>query len=144
MRLELSIDAPFCAADPPTTSKDDVADFLGTRKVHCIRYLRYPKSFTDRADIDFHITAGGVDSYVMALDAITPDDALRKAESAVEKYQEMRHLREDGGQAQFVSLLDDTDYQYKWKDECYEMLEPLSVVVQWSKPDEFLKILKAE
>ena len=126
------------------TFQDDVADFLDARKVHCIRYLRYPKRFTDRADIDFHVTAGGVDSYVMALDAITPDDAVRMAKLAVEKYQEMRHLMEDGGQAQFVTLLDDIGYLYEWKDECYKMLEPLSAVAKWSEPDEFLKILKVE
>ena len=61
------------------------------------------------------------------------------AERVLAAWHDLNHLAAGPEALTFVSLFDDT--ADVWADEDFRLVEPLSTVSRWSRPDEFAVVL---
>lgn len=67
--------------------------------------------------------------------------ARRVTERVVASLHDLSHLKVIQPQLGFVSLFDDTEDV--WQEEDFRLVQDLSFVARWSRPDEFEAILRA-
>jgi hypothetical protein len=67
--------------------------------------------------------------------------ARRIVEHFVAGWHDLSHLKGGAQTIEFVSLFDDT--ADVWTPEDFRLLDDLSVVTRWSRPDEFEQVLRA-
>ena len=120
---------------------DEVADYLSQ---HDFQYER-SKKMTGRSGkiwaVDFHIPAppGATpdaerDSLIHLLSTSNRSAARRISEHVVTIWHDLSHAAMNR-----ISLFDDT--ADVWDDEDYRLLESLSQVAYWSRPDEFAQLM---
>ena len=66
--------------------------------------------------------------------------AHRVSEHVLAAWHDLNHLAAGPEALTFVSLFDDA--ADVWADEDFRLVEPLSTVAHWSRPDEFAAVLR--
>lgn len=118
---------------------DDVADFLTERKFLFDR----TKPFVGRSQrtwtIEFVVQTKMRKSLVQVLSTANRAAAHRVSEHVLAAWHDLHHLAEAPRAPTFISLFDDSFDV--WNDEDYRLIESVSTVSRWSRPDEFAAVL---
>ena len=88
--------------------------------------------------VDFHVRTQR-SSLVYVLSTGNRSAARRITEHVLAAWHDLNHLATGPETLNFVSLFDDT--ANVWEDEDFRLVEPMSTVSYWSKPDEFADVL---
>jgi hypothetical protein len=115
---------------------DDIADFLSERVMPFERGERLLGRSGRGWTVDFHVRTPKRSSLVFVLATGSRSAARGIAEHVVAAWYDLNQLTVGPESLRFVSLFDDT--VDVWAPEDFKMVEPLSAVVRWSSPEEFL------
>ena len=118
---------------------DEVADYLAERKMEVERSKRLAGRSTRSWTVDFQVRARNRSSLVYVLSTGSRSAAQGIAEHVLAAWYDLNHLAAEPDSLNFVSLFDDT--ANVWTDRDFRLLEPLSIVSRWSRPDEFAAVL---
>ena len=118
---------------------DEVADFLEDRELGFERSERLAGRSGRGWTVDFHVRAESRSSLVQVLSTGNRAAAHRVSEHVLAAWHDLNHLAAGPEALTFVSLFDDT--ADVWADEDFRLVEPLSMVSRWSRPDEFAAVL---
>ena len=118
---------------------DEVADFLTDREFGFVRAERLAGRSGRGWTVDFHVRTERRSSLVQVLSTGNRAAAHRVSEHVVAAWHDLNHLAAGPEALAFVSLFDDT--ADVWGDEDLRLVEPLSTVSRWSRPDEFAAVL---
>jgi hypothetical protein len=120
---------------------DEVELFLGEKAIPFVR----GESLVGRSGrtwrIDFHTRAAQRSSFVSVLSTGSRASARAVAEHVVAEWYDLSALKVSTPGLQFVSLFDDT--MDVWSGEDFKLLEDLSEIARWSRPDELADLLAA-
>lgn len=119
---------------------DDVADFLEERTIPSDRFVKLPGRSGRTWNIDFQTHTDRRSCLVTVLSTGSRSAARSIADHAVAAWHDLSHMRVQQS-LQFVSLVDDT--ADVWSDQDLKLVESLSEIARWSRPDEFELFLKA-
>jgi len=120
---------------------DDVEDFLQERRIPFERGQTFVGRSGKRWRADFHTRAPQRSSLVCVLATGTRGASRGITEHVLSTWYDLSHLTVGPEALRFVSLFDDT--VDVWSAEDFRLLEGLSVIARWSRPDEFLDLLAA-
>ena len=118
---------------------DEVASFLTEREIGFDRAERLAGRSGRGWTVDFHVRTDLRSSLVQVLSTGNRAAAHGVAERVLAAWHDLNHLASGPEALTFVSLFDDT--ADVWADEDYRLVEPLSTVSRWSRPDEFAAVL---
>lgn len=118
---------------------DEVADFLTDREFGFVRAERLAGRSGRGWTVDFHVRTERRSSLVQVLSTGNRAAAHRVSEHVLAAWHDLNHLAAGPEALAFVSLFDDT--ADVWGDEDLRLVEPLSTVSRWSRPDEFAAVL---
>ena len=118
---------------------DEVADFLTKRKFGFERAEKLAGRSGRGWTIDFHVRTRLRSSLVQVLSTGNRAAARRVSEHVLAVWHDLNHLAGGPEALTFVSLFDDT--ADIWADEDFRLVESLSTVSRWSRPDEFAAVL---
>ena len=117
----------------------DVADYLTEREFKFEPGEKLAGRSGHGWVIDFHVRAEQRSFLVLVLTTGNRAAARRVSEHVVAAWHDLNHLVAGPEALTFVSLFDDTSDV--WADEDFKMVEPLSIIRRWSRPDEFAAVL---
>ena len=120
---------------------DEVAEFLSAREFGFERAEKLTGRSGRDWTIDFHVRTEPRSSLVQVLSTGNRATARRVAEHVLAAWHDLNHLATGPEALTFVSLFDDT--VDVWTDEDLRLVESLSTVSHWSRPDEFAAVLSA-
>ena len=120
---------------------DEVADYLTEHKLPFDRSEKLAGRSGRGWTIDFHVRAPRHSSLIHVLSTGNRSAAHRISEHVLSAWHDLNHLAAGPEALRFVSLFDDT--ADVWAEEDFRLVEPLSTVSRWSRPDEFVDLLKA-
>jgi hypothetical protein len=123
------------------TVADEVADWLQEKVIPFERAVRHAGRSGRTWTVDYQTHMPQRTSLVFVLSTGSRAAARRVTEHVVAGLYDLSHLRVVQPQLAFVSLFDDTEDV--WQEEDFRLVEPLSTVARWSRPDEFEQVLKA-
>ena len=118
---------------------DEVAGFLTERRIEFNREHRLAGRSGRGWTIDFHVRTDPRSSLVQVLSTGNRAAAHGVAERVLAAWHDLNHLAAGPEALTFVSLFDDT--ADVWADEDFRLVEDLSTVSRWSRPDEFAAVL---
>ena len=118
---------------------DEVADFLTEREFEFKRAERLAGRSGRGWTVDFHVRTELRSSLVQVLSTGNRAAAHRVSEHVLAAWHDLNHLAAGPEALVFVSLFDDT--ADVWADEDLRLVESLSTVSRWSRPDEFAAVL---
>jgi hypothetical protein len=118
---------------------DEVADFLAERQLPFDRAEKLAGRSGRTWTVDFHIRTPARSSLVYVLSTANRSAARSVAEHVVAAWYDLNHLAAGPEALRFVSLFDDT--ADVWTNEDFRLVEGLSTVARWSRPDKFADIL---
>ena len=118
---------------------DEVADFLTEREFGFDRAEKLAGRSGRGWTVDFHVRTERRSSLVQVLSTGNRAAARRVCEHVLAVWYDLNHLAAGPEALTFVSLFDDT--ADVWVDEDFRLVEPLSMVSRWSRPDEFAAVL---
>jgi Domain of unknown function DUF1828 len=118
---------------------DEVADFLGERHIAFERSAKHSGRSGRSWVVDFHTRTDARSALVFVLASGSRAMAHRVADHVVAGWHDLQHLKAAPG-TQFISLFDDTTDV--WSDEDFGLVESLSDICRWSRPDEFAEVLR--
>lgn len=113
---------------------DEVASYLEESRIPFDRSERMPGRSGRVWTIDFHTRTQAKSSYVNVLSTASRSTARKVAEHTLAVWYDLSQARMTSDPIQFVSLFDDT--ADVWGDEDISLVEDLSEVCFWSRPDE--------
>ena len=119
---------------------DEVADYLTERELPFDRFEKLTGRSGRRWTVDFHVRATARSSLVHVLSTGNRSAARKVTEHVLAAWYDLNHLAAGPETLHFVSLFDDT--ADVWADEDFRLVEGLSAVLRWSRPDEFASILQ--
>jgi hypothetical protein len=119
---------------------DEVDEFLTDRSISHDRSVKLPGRSGRIWNVDFQTRTDLRSSLVYVLSTGSRSTARSIAEHVVAAWHDLSHMRAQQS-IQFVSLIDDT--ADVWGDEDLQLVESLSEVARWSRPDEFEVLLQA-
>ena len=122
-----------------STIVDEVADYLTHRELMFSRAKKLAGRSGSGWTVDFHVRAQERSSLVYVLSTGSRPVARRIAEHVLAAWHDLNHLASGPESLRFVSLVDDT--VDVWRDEDVRLVEPLSTISMWSRPDEFVRVL---
>ena len=120
---------------------DEVADYLADQKLPFSRSEKLCGRSGRGWTVDFHVHAVERSSLVYVLTTGSRSSAHRVTEHVLSAWHDLNHLACGPEALRFISLFDDTSDV--WRDEDIRLMEPLSTVSHWSRPDEFAQVLSA-
>jgi len=120
---------------------DEVADYLTERQLPFERAEKLVGRSGRSWNVDFHVRVPDRSSLVYVLSTGNRSAARSVAEHVLAAWYDLNHLAAGPEALHFVSLFDDT--ADVWSAEDYKLVEDLSVVTRWSRPDEFADVLSA-
>lgn len=120
---------------------DEVADYLTEHELPFDRSEKLAGRSGRGWTIDFHVRARKHSSLIHVLSTGNRSAAHRVSEHVVAAWLDLNHLVAGPEALRFVSLFDDT--VDVWAEEDFRLVESLSTVSRWSRPDEFVDLLKA-
>ena len=118
---------------------DEVADFLAEREFGFERARKLAGRSGRGWTVDFHVRTQSRSFLVQVLSTGTSAAAHAVSERVLASWHDLNHLAAGPEALSFVSLFDDT--VDVWRDEDFRLVEPLSAVSRWSRPDEFAAVL---
>lgn len=125
---------------------DEVADCLTQNDFQYERAKRMNGRSGNDWTVDFYIPASRNssfetqhDSLINVLSTGSRSAARRVSEHVVTIWHDLSHLRTGSEKMDFISLFDDTSDI--WEDKDFQLLQPLSQVACWSRPDEFTQLI---
>ncbi len=118
---------------------DDVTDYLTERQLSFNRGEKLAGRSGRSWNVDFHVRAPARSSLVYVLSTGNRSAARSVSEHVVAAWYDLNHLAVGPEALRFVSLFDDT--ADVWTDEDFRLVEGLSTVTRWSRPDEFMRVL---
>jgi len=118
---------------------DEVEDYLTERQLPFLRAEKLIGRSGRNWTVDFHVRVPVRSSLVYVLSTGTRSAARPVAEHVVAAWHDLSHLAAGPEALHFVSLFDDT--ADVWADEDFRLVESLSTVRRWSRPDEFVDVL---
>ncbi|MFZ4524351.1 MAG: DUF1828 domain-containing protein [Chlorobium sp.] len=118
---------------------DEVADCLADKKLPFTRFEKLAGRSGRAWAIDFHVRSAFRSSLVSVLKTSNRSSARPIVEHTVAAWYDLNHLAAGPEGLNFISLFDDTSDV--WSDEDFKLVEPLSTISRWSRPDEFVNIL---
>ncbi len=119
----------------------EVADLLTEREFKFEREQKLVGRSGRNWTLDFHVRTERRSSLVLVLTTGNRAAARRIAEHAVATWYDLNHFAVGPEALHFISLFDDTSDI--WTDADYKMIEPLSDISHWSRPDQFAAALQA-
>ncbi len=120
---------------------DEVADWLTERGIRFERSVSYVGRSGRKWKVDYQTRVAERTSLVFLLATGSRAAARQIVEHVVAGLYDLSHLKAVQTGLWFVSLFDDT--QDVWREEDFRLVEDLSVVARWSRPDEFEAVLRA-
>jgi len=120
---------------------DDVAEVLLEQSLPFVRGEKLAGRSGRSWTVDFHVRAPQRSSLVYVLSTGNRSAARKVTEHVVAAWHDLNSLAVGPEALQFVSLFDDTTDV--WADEDFRLVESLSTVTRWSRPDEFTELLAA-
>ncbi len=121
---------------------DEVADFLTERELGFDSAEKLVGRSGRGWTVDFHVRTERRSSLVQVVQVLSTGNraaAHRVSEHVLAAWHDLNHLAAGPEALTFVSLFDDT--VDVWADEDFRLVEPLSTVSRWSRPDEFAAVL---
>lgn len=118
---------------------DEVADYLTERQLPFDRSEKLAGRSGRSWTVDFHVRAPARSSLIYVLSTGNRSAAHPVAEHVLAAWYDLNHLAAGPEALRFVSLFDDT--ADVWADEDFRLVEGLSAVTRWSRPDEFASVL---
>ena len=118
---------------------DEVADYLTERELPFVRSEKLVGRSGRGWTVDFHVRTHERSSLVYVLSTANRSAANRVTEHVLAAWLDLHHLAAGPEALNFVSLFDDASDV--WTNENFLLMEPLSMVSHWSRPDEFERIL---
>ena len=118
---------------------NEVADFLVEKEFRFDRSKRLAGRSGRGWTVDFHVRARSRSSLVQVLSTGNRAAAHSVSAHVLAAWHDLNHLVTGPEALTFVSLFDDT--ADVWADEDFRLVEPLSIVSHWSRPDEFAAAL---
>lgn len=119
---------------------DEVADYLTELRLPFERSQKLAGRSGRSWNVDFHVRAPERSSLVYVLSTGNRSAARSVAEHVLAAWYDLNHLAVGPEALRFVSLFDDT--ADVWTDEDFRLVEGLSTVSRWSRPDEFANVLR--
>jgi hypothetical protein len=118
---------------------DEVADYLTEHQLSFERSEKLAGRSGRSWNVDFHVRAPERSSLVYVLSTGNRSAARSVTEHVLAAWYDLNHLAAGPEALRFVSLFDDT--ADVWSEEDYKLVEDLSIVTRWSRPDEFADVL---
>ena len=125
---------------------DEVADCLTQNDFQYERAKKMGGRSGSSWTVDFYISASQsnssetqCDSLINVLSTGSRSAARRVREHVVTMWYDLSHLTDGPERMDFISLFDDTSDI--WEDKDFRLLESLSRVAYWSRPDEFTRLI---
>ena len=118
---------------------DDVADFLAEREIGFVRREKLKGRSGRDWTIDFLVRTEVCSSLVQVLTTGSRAAARRVCEHALAAWHDLSHLKVGKESLAFVSLFDDTTDV--WSSEDFALVEPLSTISHWSRPEDLAAVL---
>lgn len=117
------------------TVTEEVADFLTEKQIPFERRAKLSGRSGRVWDVDFHTRTPDQSALVYVLSTGSRATSRKVAEHVVAAWYDLNHLQLGPQPLKLVSLFDDT--LDVWQEEDFRLLEPLSTISRWSRPDEF-------
>lgn len=118
---------------------DEVADYLTEHQLSFVRSEKLAGRSGRSWIVDFHVRVPAHSSLVYVLSTGNRSAARSVAEHVLAAWYDLNHLAVGPEALRFVSLFDDT--ADVWAGEDFRLVEELSTVTRWSRPDEFASVL---
>ena len=119
---------------------EEVDEWLNDRGIPFERQVSRQGRSTQDWTIDFQTLTDKRTCFVFLLATGTRGAARRLTEHVLAGCVDLNHHKEFQPSIEFVSLFDDTEDV--WQPHDFHMVEPVSEVVLWSRPDEFERVLR--
>jgi len=119
---------------------DEVADFLEENSIPFERAVKIPGRSGRVWTIDLQTRTPERSALVSVLTSGSRAAARKVTEHVVAGWYDLSHLRVGGPKLSFVSLFDDTSDV--WTAEDFKLVEDLSEVRRWTRPDELAALLQ--
>lgn len=120
---------------------DEVADLLQERSIAFERAVKLPGRSGRDWTIDFQTRTPKQSALVSVLTSGSRTAARRVSEHVVAAWHDLNLMKTGREPIRFVSLFDDTTDV--WTDEDFRLVESVSDICRWSRPDEFRDLLEA-
>lgn len=120
---------------------DEVADYLAERELPFARSEKLAGRSGRSWSVDFHVRAPTRSSLVYVLSTGNRSAARSVTDHVVAAWHDLNHLAAGPEALRFVSLFDDT--ADVWTPEDFRLVESLSTITRWSRPDELAEVLQA-
>lgn len=123
------------------TVSDEVVDWLQEMRIPFDKGVRHTGRSGRTWTIDYQTRTDERTSLVFLLSTGSRAAARRITEHVVAGWHDLNHLKLTQTHLSFISLFDDTEDV--WQDEDFRLVEDLSEVARWSRPDEVERLLRA-
>ena len=123
------------------SASEEVSEWLIEKNIKFEQSVKHTGRSGRDWSIDFRTYASEHTSMVFLLSTGSHNAARRITEHVVAGCVDLSHLKSGHPPVAFVSLFDDTSDVWRYED--FRMVESLSEVALWSRPDELEAILKA-
>ncbi len=123
------------------TVADEVGDWLEERQISFDRAMKQSGRSERVWTLDYQTYTDARTSLIFLLSTSSRSAARRLTEHAAAGWGDLNHLKVSRPHTAFVSLFDDT--ADIWRGEDFKLVEALSEVALWSRPDELEQMLKA-
>ncbi len=120
---------------------DEVTDYLHEQKIAFERSVKLAGRSGRDWTVDIHARTADHSSLVFVLASGSRASAKRVAEHVVAGWHDLSSLKVGPQGLRFVSLFDDTSDV--WSEHDFRLVESLSEIARWSRPDEFASLLSA-
>jgi len=121
---------------------DDVAAFLEQESIPFERNRSYSGNSGSSYRVDFHTFADNNDCLVNVLSAGSKPSARVAREHVVTQWHDLTPVNVPKPNPKLISLFDDASDV--WTLEDFKLLQSVSIVSMWSRPDDFALLLKAQ
>ena len=122
-----------------STINNEVAAYLTERALPFDRSEKLVGRSGRDWTIDFHVHTGERGTLVYVLSTGNRSSAPKVTEHVLAAWHDLHHLATGAEALHFVSLFDDT--ADVWAEADFHLVESLSIVSRWSRPDEFAEVL---
>jgi hypothetical protein len=120
---------------------DEVADYLQDQNMPYERAVKLAGRSGRDWTLDFQVLAPARSALVFVLASGARAGARRVAEHVVAGWHDLSQFRVGPQAARFVSLFDDTSDV--WSEDDFRLVESISDISRWTRPDEFVELLRA-
>lgn len=119
---------------------DEVVDLLADESIEFEQAVKVPGRSSRIWIVDIQARTPGRTSLVALLASGSVAAAHRVAEHTVAAWHDLAHLRQAALPISFLSVVDDTSDV--WHEDDFKLVESLSEVRRWSRPDEIIDYLR--